>query len=100
MDTSKLIRPGYLIQYTPESTPVLPIGGAKKHAALMRLKGSLEPVLTLQPAITPMRAPSVFEPVMFTLPAPETLKPGVKGWPVRIEVTPESCQPLVTALAR
>src|SRR5580700_3841530 len=99
-EKSKLIRPGYLIQYTPESTPVLPIGGAKKHAALMRLKGSLDPVLTLQPWITPMRAPSVFEPVIFTLPAPETLNPGVKGWPVRIEVTPETCQPLVKPLVK
>src|SRR5580658_8325899 len=100
MEKSKLIRPGYLIQSTPESRPVLPIGGAKKHAALMRLKGSLEPVFGLQPAITPIRAPSVFEPVIFTLPAPETLKPGVKGWPVRIEVTPETCHPLVASLVR
>src|SRR5580700_3275594 len=99
-DMSKLITPGYLIQYTPESTPVLPMGGAKKHAALMRLKGSLEPVFGLQPATTPMRAPSVLEPVSLTLPAPETLKPGVKGWPVRKLDTPETCQPLVTALVR
>src|SRR5580658_1528930 len=96
MEKSKLMMPGYLIQYTPESKPVLPIGGAKKHAALMRLKGSLDPVLTLQPLTTPMRAPSVFEPVSLTLPAPETLKPGVKGWPVRKFETPESCQPPVT----
>src|SRR5277367_4638660 len=99
-DMSKLITPGYRIQYTPESKAVLPIGGAKKHAALMRLKGSLEPVFGLQPAITPILAPSVFEPVIFTFPAPETLKPGVKGWPVRIEVTPETCHPLVASRVR
>src|SRR5580658_574628 len=97
---SKLTRPGSLSQYTPESRPVLPIGGAKKHDAFKRLKGSLDTVLGLQPAITPIRAPSVFEPVIFTLPAPETLKPGVKGWPVRIEVTPETCHPLVASLVR
>src|SRR5271170_2171381 len=97
---SKLIRPGYLNQSTPESRPVLPIGGAKKHAAFIRSNGSLEPVLNLQPAITPIRAPSVYEPVMFWLPAPDTLKPGVNGWPVRMEVTPETCQPLVMALVK
>src|ERR1700689_4618784 len=96
---SKLTRPGTLSQYTPESRPVLPIGGGKKHDAFKRLKGSLDPVLGLQPATTPIRGPSVFEPVMLTLPAPETLYPGVKGWPVRIEVTPESCQPLVRVLS-
>src|ERR1700733_479604 len=97
-DMSKLITPGYLIQYTPEAKASSPIGGAKKHAALIRLNGSLDPVLNLQPWTTPMRAPSVLEPVSLTLPAPETLKPGVKGWPVRKLVTPETCQPLVTAL--
>ena len=79
----------------PDSRPTLPGDGAKKHAAFRRLKGSLECVYGSHPATTPMRAPSVLEPVMFWLPAPEMLKPGVNGEPVSAWVTPEICQPLV-----
>jgi hypothetical protein len=55
----------------PDSSPMLPGDGAKKHAGLRRLNGSLEPVYGLQPATTPIRAGSVFDPVMFWFPAPK-----------------------------
>jgi hypothetical protein len=57
-------------KWMPDSNPTLPGDGAKKHAGLSRLNGSLEPVYELQPATTPMRAGSVMDPVMFWLPAP------------------------------
>src|ERR1700722_5044027 len=94
---SKFSTGGPCRKLIPDSRPMLPGDGAKKHAALRRLKGSLEPVYGLQPATTPMRAPSVLEPVMFWLPAPETLKPGVNGLPVTASVTPESCHPSVNS---
>src|SRR5438105_4749884 len=74
--------------------------GVVKAAALMRLYGSSEPVFGLTPGTTPMRAPSVVEPVMFWLLTPLIANPGVNGAPVWKRVTPEICQSLSKALVR
>src|SRR5258706_3596570 len=91
----------------PDSSPILAwqvvgvgqIGalGAVKAAALMRLYGSSEPVFGLTPGTTPMRAPSVVDPVMFWLLTPLIANPGVKGEPVWKVVRPDTCQPLSNA---
>ena len=48
-DMSKLINPGWRSQFRPDSAPMLPGDGAKKQAALRRLKGSLECVYGSHP---------------------------------------------------
>src|SRR6266853_2240836 len=74
--------------------------GVVKAAALMRLYGSSDPVFGLTPGTTPIRAPSVVEPVMFWLLTPLMANPGVNGVPVWKNVTPEICQLLSNALVR
>src|SRR5579871_1084341 len=93
---SKFTTCGPYRKLSPDSRPMLPGEGAKKQEAFNWRKGSLECVYGSHPFTTPMRAPSVFDPVMFWLLAPEMLKPGVNGEPVIACVTPEICHPSVT----